>query len=278
MSKKKAAVLMLVGTLVLALAVGGATYAYFSSNVTSSGNVIQSGTIELTTRRIDLPVNGPLFYKDDTPEGIRGTGYWVPGKQVMRQLVIKNDGSLPARMISVGANLVGNEYGDEVNEMFMDNMIISVAAAPLARSGGSSMDELYSQLSNAQNDIDTWMAANPTATTDEIIAKMEQIYNNRIKGVYTTIGSATWFIKDVSLASLVQGAVGKNHKTYVEPYIGAKDEEVDTQYGKKSNDIRVLFYIATLRENHQDQNILQGKEFEFDFVNNFVQADYMPQN
>jgi spore coat-associated protein N len=99
MKKKKLAMLALTGVVTTALVIGGATYALFSSSV-ENRNVVQAGTVIITSKRDDVPNIGPMFYTQSVPGqvGAMPTGLWAPGDKHTRGMFLENTGSLAAKL------------------------------------------------------------------------------------------------------------------------------------------------------------------------------------
>ncbi|MGZ4134908.1 MAG: TasA family protein [Tumebacillaceae bacterium] len=102
---KKLALLAVTGVVATSLAVGGASYALFTSNATNTGNSFTAGTLKVEANRDDIPTVGPMFYTDTSAlPGTMATGFWAPGDKYTRGLFLKNTGSLDARLKSITAN------------------------------------------------------------------------------------------------------------------------------------------------------------------------------
>lgn len=114
---KKMAFTVMSGVLALALAVGGTTYAIFTSSASNSGNTITAGTINLDAKRDNGDyVPGPMFYPDALdPDGNHpydvsqiapsgeALGGWAPGDKVTRTMILTNTGSLDAMVTGIKA-------------------------------------------------------------------------------------------------------------------------------------------------------------------------------
>ncbi|MDR4948299.1 TasA family protein [Neobacillus cucumis] len=113
--QRKLMILSLSGILGLGIAVGGATFALFSSNATNANNQFTAGTLKITSNRDDVPTSGPMFYTNVTADmpGIDPTGIWAPGDKQTRGLFLKNEGTLRAKLKTVS---VTNEEGSNIGE------------------------------------------------------------------------------------------------------------------------------------------------------------------
>lgn len=116
-SKKKLAALTVAGMLGLGVMVSGITYALFTDTTTNANNNFTAGTINLVAERNYgdyLP--GPIFYPDTldpdgghpydvndaNPSG-EALGGWAPGDTVSREMRLKNEGTLDARLTGIKA-------------------------------------------------------------------------------------------------------------------------------------------------------------------------------
>jgi spore coat-associated protein N len=116
-SKKKLSVLAATGILAVSTAIGGATYALFSSSATNQGNSFSAGTLKIDSARDDIPMTGPMFYTESPSDvtGIGGlaTGEWAPGDINTRGLFLRNTGSLDAKLTALKATPV--KYAGKVD-------------------------------------------------------------------------------------------------------------------------------------------------------------------
>lgn len=116
-AKKKLALLVMCSVLVVGLGVGGATYALFSDTVNHSANAFTAGTINLESKRNHGDYTpGPMFYPAsldpdgahpydeslETPSG-ESMGGWAPGDVVQRTMILRNEGSLDAKITGIKA-------------------------------------------------------------------------------------------------------------------------------------------------------------------------------
>ncbi|MHB8983989.1 MAG: SipW-dependent-type signal peptide-containing protein [Carboxydocellales bacterium] len=143
--KKRFMLLSTASVLAFVLAIGGATYALFTSSATNTGNNFTAGTINLVQDRDQGDtIPGPMFYSAasdpsgsfpyDTnknvpyqPPGGEALGGWAPGDSATRAMNITNTGSLTAVVTKLKAtvNTNGTSSGDAYNE-FIDKMNILV--------------------------------------------------------------------------------------------------------------------------------------------------------
>lgn len=133
LTRKKMATVAAAGMLSVGLLVGGASYALFSSEAESSGNEFTSGTLTLSTNRHDVPVAGPMFYVNDSNGGRMGTGLWAPLDSHSRAMLIKNTGSLDAKLKTVYAEV---EAGANA-QAFAEQALVTIA---VYETGGVALD------------------------------------------------------------------------------------------------------------------------------------------
>jgi spore coat-associated protein N len=134
-TKKKLLTLVLSSVMVLSLAVGGGTYALFTASAQNTGSTFKSGTLEISSHRHDVPVEGPMFYTNDGDAGQMGTGFWAPGDSHTRAMLIKNKGSLDGKLTVLSAI----PEGDAANALAFGNQAM-VTVATLTTSNGEPLD------------------------------------------------------------------------------------------------------------------------------------------
>ncbi|WP_158244605.1 hypothetical protein, partial [Pseudomonas sp. GP01-A3] len=59
--------------------------------------------------RHDIPIEGPMFYTNDTSGGKMGTGLWQPLDSHTRGMFYKNDGNVDAMLGSIKADYTGTD-------------------------------------------------------------------------------------------------------------------------------------------------------------------------
>jgi spore coat-associated protein N len=186
MSRKKLVTTMMAAMLILVLAVGAGTYAFFSSSATNGPNMVQAGTVEITSTRDDVPNVGPMFYTESVEGqvGAMPTGLWAPGDKHTRGIFLENVGSLDAKLKSLSviptnaqAEPVSSSSTDPVDVEAYNNAILFAQQArvkiwevkeydptrglkPLNRMDGTEMDELMDLMNVGYQ---RWLDQNPTA-------------------------------------------------------------------------------------------------------------------
>jgi spore coat-associated protein N len=133
LTKKKMATIAATGMVTVGLLVGGASFALFSSEATSENNQFTAGTLELSTHRHDVPIEGPMFYVNDSNSGEMGTDIWAPLDSHSRAMLIKNTGSLDGKLKTLYAEI---ESGTNA-EKFAEQALVTVA---VYETGGVALD------------------------------------------------------------------------------------------------------------------------------------------
>jgi len=119
---------------------GGATMALFTDVATNANNSFRAGTVDIAADR-DLgdPIPGPMFYTtiaEGQPPGqpppFHPTGLWWPGRTVVRNLDVRNLGSLQVRINRVSAQIVsinGVAPPSALATSFANNMNVEIFVA-----------------------------------------------------------------------------------------------------------------------------------------------------
>lgn len=117
--KVKLAMSSIAGLLGIAGITGGATYAFLTGHASNNSNMFTAGKLSLSATRNDIPLNGPMFYTDNSSlqasgGGLLGTGYWVPGDIKTRGMFIQNTGDVDGKLTNLIA-LPQNSSGTVVS-------------------------------------------------------------------------------------------------------------------------------------------------------------------
>jgi spore coat-associated protein N len=197
--KKKMAAIAATGMLSIGLLVGGASYALFKSEATNT-NIATGGTLTLSSHRNDVPVEGPMFYVNDSTAGGRmGTGVWAPLDSHSRAMYIKNTGTLDGKLTKLFAEV---ESGVDA-EKFAEQALVTVA---VFETGGAVLDA--TALEQLNRNVDTQfknlMQGGPLSRiagvtlqeTTSIVreAFLNETYNVDVNGQSVTVGISDLYV------------------------------------------------------------------------------------
>jgi len=106
----------------------GTTFAWFTDSVTSSGNVIQSGTLDVTMDWADgtkaVPADDSDDWKDASAGAIFKNDLWEPGYVEVRHVRISNVGTLALKYrLSIAANGEVSDLADVIDVYYVDPAI-----------------------------------------------------------------------------------------------------------------------------------------------------------
>lgn len=96
-STKRALVLSLLSMLLCVTMLVGTTFAWFTDSVTSSGNIIKSGTLDVSLWYSNTYENDKTDWQDASQGPIFNYEYWEPGFTEVKYVKIANDGTLAFR-------------------------------------------------------------------------------------------------------------------------------------------------------------------------------------
>ena len=111
---KRALITSVVSLLVCFSMLVGTTFAWFTDSVTSSGNIIKSGTLDVTMHfadgKADAPAKDSSDWKDATNAAIFKSDLWEPGYTEARHIKIENKGTLALKyqLKMIPSGIVGN--------------------------------------------------------------------------------------------------------------------------------------------------------------------------
>ena len=113
----------------------GTTYAWFTDSVTSAGNVIKTGTLEVSLKHADKALTDPddANWIDASTGAIFNYSNWEPGYTAVQYVKIENEGSLDLKFV---LNIIPNNEAEEVNladviEVYMVSGAVAVDRAAL---------------------------------------------------------------------------------------------------------------------------------------------------
>ncbi|MBQ3088182.1 MAG: leucine-rich repeat protein [Clostridia bacterium] len=163
----------------------GTTFAWFTDSVTSAGNIIKSGTLDVTMEWKDAtPTGAQQVYKDASAGAIFNYDLWEPGYVEAKNIKISNVGTLALKYnLNIAANGEVSELADVIDVYFAEGeyTLASREMTELTKVGTLS-DILDGMPANMAGDL----KAN-TADTVTIALKMQETAGNEYQGL--SIGS-----------------------------------------------------------------------------------------
>ena len=184
-STKRALLLSALSLLMCVSMLIGSTFAWFTDSVTSSGNIIKSGTLDVTMEWKDATTTGAQqTYKDASAGAIFKSELWEPGYVEAKNIKISNVGTLALKYnLNIAANGEVSELADVIDVYFAEGeyTLASREMTELTKVGTLS-DILDGMPANMAGDL----KAN-TADTVTIALKMQETAGNEYQGL--SIGS-----------------------------------------------------------------------------------------
>ena len=184
-STKRALLLSALSLLMCVSMLIGSTFAWFTDSVTSSGNIIKSGTLDVTMEWKDATATGAQqTYKDASEGAIFNYDKWEPGYVEAKNIKISNVGTLALKYnLNIAANGEVSELADVIDVYFAEGeyTLASREMTELTKVGTLS-DILDGMPANMAGDL----KAN-TADTVTIALKMQETAGNEYQGL--SIGS-----------------------------------------------------------------------------------------
>ena len=184
-STKRALLMSALALLMCVSMLIGSTFAWFTDSVTSSGNIIKSGTLDVTMEWKDATATGAQqVYKDASAGAIFNYDLWEPGYVEAKNIKISNVGTLALKYnLNIAANGEVSELADVIDVYFAEGeyTLASREMTELTKVGTLS-DILDGMPANMAGDL----KAN-TADTVTIALKMQETAGNEYQGL--SIGS-----------------------------------------------------------------------------------------
>ncbi|MBO5231152.1 MAG: leucine-rich repeat protein [Clostridia bacterium] len=184
-STKRALLFSALSLLVCISMLVGSTFAWFTDSVTSAGNIIKSGTLDVTMEWKDAtPTGAQQVYKDASAGAIFNYDLWEPGYVEAKNIKISNVGTLALKYnLNIAANGEVSELADVIDVYFAEGeyTLASREMTELTKVGTLS-DILDGMPANMAGDL----KAN-TADTVTIALKMQETAGNEYQGL--SIGS-----------------------------------------------------------------------------------------
>jgi spore coat-associated protein N len=263
-SKKKIALLAGTSTLTIGLLVGGATYALFTGSASNVGNTFKAGNVHISEHRHDIPIEGPMFYTNDTVDGRMGTGLWQPKDSHTRGMFYENDGNVDAMLGSIKAEYTGDDAKN-----FAKQSIVTLIS--FKTKNGKALDA--TAIDNANQIVDGWFKTYKswgwdlsakglqtiTADLREYFLDKEILVNDKANEPIIAVPEDIYVDSLENLATT--GAT--------EPFLNKKNFVVPV------GESRYLAYNVTLTDN-QENNLVKNKEVKFNFVSTFEQLKNNP--
>ncbi|AIQ44767.1 hypothetical protein R70723_01745 [Paenibacillus sp. FSL R7-0273] len=271
MKKKKLLITALSSVVLLCAAIGGGTYALFTSSAQNTGNTVTSGTLTLSTHRYDVPVEGPMFYTNDTDAGRMGTGLWAPKDSHTRAMMIKNTGTLDAKLTDLIALPEGTE-GQKADALaFGEQAMVAVAA--LATPDGVTLNtEDVNKVNEAVDQtFKTFIKYLPNSarTAQSVFADARELLLNTTYQVLSGGSPVNVSIKDAyvgSLKDLYNSGAGKD--AILPNLVLPAKKTMHLVYNVTFlDDATVSVGGAAI-----DNDVIQGKVVNFTFKNTFEQV------
>ncbi len=124
-STKRALLLSALSLLMCISMLIGSTFAWFTDSVTSSGNIIKSGTLDVSMEWFDgtkaVPAVDSTEWIDASKGAIFNNDKWEPGYTEVRHIKIENKGSLALKyQLSIAANGEVSELADVIDVYYLD--------------------------------------------------------------------------------------------------------------------------------------------------------------
>lgn len=180
-STKRALLMSALALLVCVSMLIGSTFAWFTDSVTSSGNIIKSGTLDVTMEWKDATTTGAQqTYKDASAGAIFNYDLWEPGYVEAKNIKISNVGTLALKYnLNIAANGEVSELADVIDVYFAEGeyTLASREMTELTLVGTLS-DILDGMPANMAGDLE----AN-TADTVTIALKMQEDAGNEYQGL-----------------------------------------------------------------------------------------------
>ena len=184
-STKRALLMSALAVLACVSMLIGSTFAWFTDSVTSAGNIIKAGTLDVTMEWKDATATGAQqAYKDASAGAIFNYDKWEPGYVEAKNIKISNVGSLALKYdLHIAANGEVSELVEVIDVFFAEGeyVLADRNMAELTKIG-TLRDVLDGMPANMTGDL----AAN-TADTVTIALKMQEDAGNTYQGL--AIGS-----------------------------------------------------------------------------------------
>ena len=121
-STKRALLMSVLSMLLCVTMLVGTTFAWFTDSVTSAGNIIKSGTLDVTMEWKDATATGAQqTYKDASEGAIFNYDKWEPGYVEAKNIKISNVGTLALKYhLNIAANGEVSELAEVIDVYFAE--------------------------------------------------------------------------------------------------------------------------------------------------------------
>lgn len=223
----------------------GTTFAWFTDTVTSSGNIIKSGTLDVSMEWADgteaIPEDDSSDWKDASTGAIFDYELWEPGYTEVRHIKIANEGTLALKyQLKILANGEVSELADVIDVYYVD------PAVQIADRSGLTENMKIGTLTQVLGSVDSTASGNLLAGEDVTITlalKMQETAGNEYQDL--AIGS------DFTV-QLVATQLDAEEDFFDKDY----DVDSSLEYTAVSNDDELRLALA-----NQEENIVLTKDF-----------------
>ncbi len=161
----------------------GTTYAWFTDTVTSAGNIIKSGTLDIEMDWADGTEDPATTtaWADASQGAIFNYTLWEPGYVQVRHISIKNVGTLALKYsLNITTTGAASELADVIDVYFFDpaTQISDRTALTDANKVGTLADVLAGSITGTEGELLPGEANNPTTANVTIALKMQETAGN----------------------------------------------------------------------------------------------------
>jgi len=188
-STKRALVSSILSLMLCMTMLIGTTFAWFTDSVTSSGNIIKSGTLDVTMEWADgtkaVPAKDSSDWIDASTGAIFDYALWEPGYTEVRHIKIANEGTLALKyQLNIVANGEVSKLADVIDVYYIDE------AVQVADRTALTEDKKIGTLTEVLDNISTTASGNLLKGEDDTITlalKMQESAGNEYQNL--SIGS-----------------------------------------------------------------------------------------
>ena len=216
-STKRALLMSALALLVCVTMLIGSTFAWFTDSVTSSGNIIKSGTLDVTMEWADgtkaVPADDSSDWTDASKGAIFKSELWEPGYTEVRHIKIANEGTLALKyQLNIIANGEVSKLADVIDVYYVDPAV--QVADRTALTDANKLGTLTEVLAN----ISTTASGNLKATEKHTITlalKMQEDAGNEYQNL--AIGSDFSVVLMATQDNVEKDAFDENYDDIVIP-------------------------------------------------------------